>query len=92
MPKRHVHAEFGNRADQSCFPYDKAIDGILAFNKMRCGSTFFISSFFSEGTTRDNLVEYLRPFAQEGQVVKEADVRSFFETLAESAKQRRSNI
>ena len=83
--------ELGMRALQR-LPRDKAIDGILAFNKMRCVSTFLISSFFSERTTRDNLVEYLRPFAQEGQVVKEADVRSFFETLSESAKQRRSNI
>jgi E3 ubiquitin-protein ligase UBR7 len=72
-------------------PRDKAIDGILAFNKMRCVPTFTSPlSFFTllDGKCSDNLVEYLRPFAQEGQIVKEADVRSFFETMTESARQR----
>lgn len=32
---------------------------------------------------RDDLLAYLRPFAQEGRVVGEADVREFFETLRE---------
>jgi len=34
---------------------------------------------------RDNLVQYLRPFAQEGKVVNEADVRSFFDDLKKDA-------
>lgn len=33
---------------------------------------------------RDDLLAYLRPFAQEGRIVGEADVRQFFETLQES--------
>jgi E3 ubiquitin-protein ligase UBR7 len=33
---------------------------------------------------RDELVQYLRPFAQEGKVVSEADVRTFFDSLATS--------
>ncbi|KAJ8586714.1 hypothetical protein M405DRAFT_853221 [Rhizopogon salebrosus TDB-379] len=32
---------------------------------------------------RDDLLSYLRPFAQEGRVVSEADVRLFFESLRE---------
>ena len=80
--------ELGMRALQR-LPRDKAIDGILAFNKMRFVSTFTIFLVLT-GDSSDNLVEYLRPFAQEGQIVKEADVRSFFETLTESARQRRS--
>ena len=36
---------------------------------------------------RDHLVGYLRPFAQEGKVVGETDVRSFFaELMAARAK------
>ncbi|KAG6334756.1 hypothetical protein ID866_4333 [Astraeus odoratus] len=37
---------------------------------------------------RDNLMEYLRPFAQEGKVVEAADVNRFFETLTESRRAR----
>jgi E3 ubiquitin-protein ligase UBR7 len=33
---------------------------------------------------RDDLLAYLRPFAQEGRIVGEADVRQFFEALHES--------
>jgi len=35
---------------------------------------------------RDNLLKYLRPFAQEGKVVNEADVRDFFASLSEARK------
>jgi len=35
---------------------------------------------------RDGLVQYLRPFAQEGKVVSEADVRAFFEARLEAAR------
>lgn len=35
---------------------------------------------------RDELVQYLRPFAQEGKVVAEADVKAFFEAKLEAAR------
>ncbi|KAG6867849.1 hypothetical protein C0993_010304 [Termitomyces sp. T159_Od127] len=38
---------------------------------------------------RDDLVKYLRPFAQEGKVVSENDVREFFASLTEAAKKGR---
>lgn len=34
---------------------------------------------------RDDLMKYLRPFAQEGKVVNEADVQEFFASLKEAA-------
>ncbi|KAI5981543.1 hypothetical protein EDD15DRAFT_2183017 [Pisolithus albus] len=37
---------------------------------------------------RDGLMEYLRPFAQEGKVVEAADVNRFFERLLESRQTR----
>ncbi|KAG6833147.1 hypothetical protein H0H87_010861 [Tephrocybe sp. NHM501043] len=43
----------------------------------------FLSENFRD---RDNLVKYLRPFAQEGKVVSETDVREFFASLTEAAK------
>ncbi|KAJ3569823.1 hypothetical protein NP233_g4802 [Leucocoprinus birnbaumii] len=39
---------------------------------------------------RDDLMKFLRPFAQEGKVVNEADVRGFFASLTESSKKERS--
>ncbi|EGN94427.1 hypothetical protein SERLA73DRAFT_114653 [Serpula lacrymans var. lacrymans S7.3] len=38
---------------------------------------------------RDDLIKYLRPFAQQGKVVNDADVKSFFETLKESTRHGR---
>jgi len=35
---------------------------------------------------RDELISYFRPFAQEGRVVQEEDVREFFEAKAQEAK------
>ncbi|KAF8554501.1 hypothetical protein OG21DRAFT_1597299 [Imleria badia] len=35
---------------------------------------------------RDNLLEYLRPFAQQGKIVEEADVTQFFEALKEKRR------
>lgn len=65
-------------------PRDRAIDGIRAFNDMRL---VFSSGTFSEPFiprfNRDDLLAYLRPFAQEGRIVSEADVRQFFESLRE---------
>lgn len=40
---------------------------------------------------RDDLVKYLRPFAQEGKVVNEADVKSFFERMVEEKRASRKN-
>lgn len=65
-------------------PRDRAIDGIRAFNDMRLvfssdtSSEPFITCF-----NRDDLLAYLRPFAQEGRIVNEVDVRQFFESLRE---------
>ncbi|KAF9479826.1 hypothetical protein BDN70DRAFT_806372 [Pholiota conissans] len=38
---------------------------------------------------RDDLVKFLRPFAQDGKVVNETDVREFFASLTEAAKKGR---
>ncbi|KAF8956579.1 hypothetical protein BDZ97DRAFT_1671410 [Flammula alnicola] len=38
---------------------------------------------------RDDLVKFLRPFAQDGKVVNESDVRDFFASLTEAAKRGR---
>jgi len=35
---------------------------------------------------RDELVQYLRPFAQEGKVVGETDVKAFFDARLEAAR------
>ncbi|KAJ3720403.1 hypothetical protein EV361DRAFT_887810 [Lentinula raphanica] len=40
---------------------------------------------------RDDLVQYLRPFAQEGKVVNEVDVRNFFDRLLEEQRARRES-
>lgn len=37
-------------------------------------------------SVRDDLITYLRPFAQEGKVVNESDVREFFASLTAAAK------
>lgn len=38
---------------------------------------------------RDDLLQYLRPFAQEGKVVNEADVRGFFQERLEAMRAAR---
>lgn len=40
---------------------------------------------------RDDLVRFLRPFAQEGKVVAEEDIRTFFESKTEAARQSPEN-
>jgi E3 ubiquitin-protein ligase UBR7 len=35
---------------------------------------------------RDDLVKFLRPFAQDGKVVNDSDVTAFFATLSEGRK------
>jgi E3 ubiquitin-protein ligase UBR7 len=66
-------------------PRDRAIDGIRAFNDMRLVfSSYAFDESFIAHFHRDDLLAYLRPFAQEGRIVGEADVRQFFEALHES--------
>jgi E3 ubiquitin-protein ligase UBR7 len=76
--------ELGMRALER-LPRDRAIDGIRAFNDMRLVySSDILDESFIVHFHRDDLLAYLRPFAQEGRIVGEADVRQFFETLQES--------
>ena len=37
-------------------------------------------------TNSDELVQYLRPFAQQGKVVNETDVKAFFDARQEAAR------
>jgi E3 ubiquitin-protein ligase UBR7 len=37
---------------------------------------------------RDDLVKFLRPFAQDGKVVNESDVHEFFDSLKEAAAKK----
>ena len=71
-------------------PRERAIDGIMAFNDMRYVYTLLIRWYLHTDNCRDRdgLVQYLRPFAQEGKVVSEADVRAFFEARLEAARTR----
>lgn len=55
-----------------------------------CGTTCCnCSRLFSDGAPvpSDHLLEYLRPFAQQGKVVEEADVTQFFEAFKEKRHQ-----
>jgi len=45
-----------------------------------------IDGIHAYNTMRNELADYLRPFAQEGKVVSESDVRSFFASLSENSK------
>jgi E3 ubiquitin-protein ligase UBR7 len=73
--------ELGMRALER-LPRDRAIDGIHAFNGMRfalvTAYACYPSLIFRQ---RDDLIKYLRPFAQDGKVVNESDVREFFASL-----------
>jgi E3 ubiquitin-protein ligase UBR7 len=74
--------ELGMRA-LARLPRDKALDGIRAFNSMRCvtHSSLRLCCVLTclSHRTRDDLMAYLRPFAQEGRVVGDADISAFFE-------------
>jgi E3 ubiquitin-protein ligase UBR7 len=76
--------ELGMRALER-IPRDRAIDGIHAFQEMRCARTITDTATNSSPLffffCRDDLITFLRPFAQEGKVVNEADIRGFFESL-----------
>lgn len=41
--------------------------------------------------TSDELVQYLRPFAQQGKVVNETDVKAFFDARVEAARLARGD-
>jgi len=50
-----------------------------------------INGIHAFNAMRDDLVKYLRPFAQEGKVVNELDVRNFFENMLEEKRASREN-
>lgn len=42
-------------------------------------------------SVRDDLVKFLRPFAQNGKVVNDSDVKEFFASLTEDRKKAQIN-
>jgi E3 ubiquitin-protein ligase UBR7 len=50
-----------------------------------------IDGIIAFNNMRDELVKYLRPFAQQGKVVNETDVKAFFDAREEAARQARRN-
>lgn len=80
--------ELGARALER-LPRDRALDGIHAFNDMRYVLSRGLPPFPDVTfTPSDHLLEYLRPFAQQGKIVEEADVTRFFEAF----KQKRTQV
>lgn len=77
--------ELGLRALER-LPRDRALDGIRAFNTMRYANDHVSGGIQIRLFSRDDLKNFLRPFAQEGREVAEMDVRRFFETRAEDAR------
>lgn len=78
--------ELGMRA-LSRIPRDKAIEGIHAFNELKYVIGYLdydieLKAFL----LRDDLLKFLRPFAKDGKVVNESDVKTFFATLTEGRK------
>ena len=75
-------------------PRDKAIDGIHAFNELRYVLSVLsfpcLFKITNNETVSDDLIKFLRPFAQEGKVVNESDVTDFFATLMEASKTERN--
>lgn len=68
-------------------PRDKAIDGLLAFRDMRCilfPFAWVFTLLIARLALRDDLIEYLRPFAAQGRVVQAADVTTFFDDRREA--------
>ncbi|KIJ49242.1 hypothetical protein M422DRAFT_28192 [Sphaerobolus stellatus SS14] len=47
-----------------------------------------IDGIMAYNNMRDELISYLRPFAEEGRVVREEDVKEFFEAKAQAAKEQ----
>jgi len=65
-------------------PRERAIDGIHAFNNMRCALSplyFILPEAELIVVHRDGLMQFLRPFAQEGKVVAEEDIHRFFQNM-----------
>ena len=59
---------------------------------MACGTFLKLVSLLIRSSMRffsDDLIKYLRPFAEEGKVVNESDVREFFASLTAGAKKTR---
>ncbi len=73
-------------------PQDHAVNGILAYNSMRYVPRllrrFSKLSCLNISIYRDELLQFLRPFAEEGKVVGETDVRQFFEEKMEALQSR----
>lgn len=66
--------------------YLAIVPSMVYMLSMTCGPSFVIFFIFSLDVilfSSDNLLEYLRPFAQQGKIVEEADVTRFFEMLKE---------
>lgn len=85
--------ELGMRALQR-IPRERALDGIHAFNAMRYvlqQSTWLRKLNKMGNQPRDDLVKFLRPFAQDGKVVNESDVKDFFASLNEAANDKKSH-
>ena len=71
--------ELGLRALQR-LPREHALDGIRAFNEMRCVLTCIpVRYVLTVRRRRDSLMDHLRPFALEGKEVTEGDIRAFFD-------------
>lgn len=74
--------ELGLRALER-IPRDRALDGIQAFMDLRFVSisahatphVHILSPLFH----RDGLMQYLKPFAEQGKEVNESDIQAFFE-------------
>jgi len=73
-------------------PRDKAIDGIRAYNAMRfvdfAQPIFFRALTVGIYVCRDELMSYLRPFADGGKIVSELDVKTFFESKMAELRKR----
>ena len=70
--------ELGLRALER-IPRDRAIDGIQAFMDLRFVSVTTHNPSRSSFHDRDGLMQYLKPFAEEGKEVNESDIQAFFE-------------
>jgi len=53
-----------------------------------CGASLRLSRlvYFIVRNNRNSLMTFLKPFAQQGKVVSEADVRGFFASLVDNPK------
>ena len=74
----------------SRIPRDKAIEGIHAFNELKYVTGYLdLDLELRTLLLRDDLLKFLRPFAKDGKVVNESDVKTFFATLTEGRKNDR---